>query len=115
MTATTVPPPIRVRPPQPRRGFSHRAVRGVLAAGGVAVLAMWWLDTTGRSVHGAALEISAAGSILGLLGAYLVLVQILLLARVPWFERAVGFDRLTRWHRALGTNVVLLLVGHATL
>jgi predicted ferric reductase len=34
------------------------------------------------------------------------------MARLPWFERAVGFDRLTAWHRGLGTNVVLVLVAH---
>jgi predicted ferric reductase len=34
---------------------------------------------------------------------------------LPWFERAVGFDRLTAWHRGLGTNTVLLLVAHVLL
>ena len=28
--------------------------------------------------------------------AYLALVQVVLLARLPWLERLVGFDRLTR-------------------
>jgi hypothetical protein len=32
-----------------------------------------------------------------------------------WLEHAVGFDRLTSWHRGLGTNTVLLLVAHMLL
>ncbi|HWE89961.1 MAG TPA: ferric reductase-like transmembrane domain-containing protein, partial [Pseudonocardiaceae bacterium] len=42
-------------------------------------------------------------------------MQLLLLARLPWLERAVGFDRLAAWHRGLGTNVVLVLMTHVLL
>lgn len=41
--------------------------------------------------------------------------QLLLFARLPWLERAVGLDRLAGWHRGLGMNVVLLLCGHVLL
>ena len=53
---------------------------------------------------------SALGRISGLLGAYLVLVQLLLLARLPVLERLVGFDRLTRWHRAATARGCSLLL-----
>jgi predicted ferric reductase len=91
----------------PRRG---RSVRLVLVAGALTILLTWWQDTT--SVSGPGASVTAVGRLAGLLGAYLCLVQVLLMARLPWFERAVGFDRLTAWHRALGTNTVLLLVLH---
>jgi predicted ferric reductase len=74
---------------------------------------MWWVDPT--SLKGIAAEVTAAGRLAGLLGAYLVLVQLMLMSRLAWFERAVGFDRLTAWHRGLGTNTVLLLVVHVLL
>ena len=74
---------------------------------------MWWLDPS--PLHGAGAAVTAAGRLAGLLGAYLVLVQLLLMARLAWFEHAVGFDRLTAWHRGLGTNTVLLLVMHVLL
>ena len=92
---------------------SHVAVRVVLALGALAVALLWWHDPT--SVSGLADKVTAAGRLAGLLGAYLVLVQLLLMSRVPWFERAVGFDRLTAWHRGLGTNTVLLLTAHVLL
>ena len=94
---------------------AHVAVRAVLLAGGVAVAGLWWVDTSAGSLHGPGGVVTALGRVCGLLGAYLVLVQLLLLARLPWFERAVGLDRLAGWHRGLGTNVVVLLCAHVLL
>jgi predicted ferric reductase len=91
----------------------HLAVRLVLTLGALGVVAMWWSDPTSLGDLGA--EVTGAGRLAGLLGAYLVLVQLLLMSRLPWFERAVGFDRLTAWHRGLGTNTVLLLAAHVLL
>lgn len=88
-------------------------MRAALAVGALAVLALWWHGPS--SVHGAGAIVTSAGRVAGLLGAYLVLVQLLLMARLPWLERAVGFDRLASWHRGLGTNVVLLLGAHVLL
>jgi predicted ferric reductase len=92
---------------------SHLGVRAALLAGAAAIVAMWWLDPS--PIHGAGAAVTSAGRLAGLLGAYLVLVQLLLMARLAWFEHAVGFDRLTAWHRGLGTNTVLLLVAHVLL
>lgn len=97
------------------RAVAPLAVRAILLAGGVAVAAMWWLDTIPGSVSGIGDQVTAVGRVTGLLGGYLVLVQVLLMARLPWFESAVGLDRLAAWHRGLGTNVVLLLCAHVLL
>lgn len=103
--------PAELRTPEP--SASHLGVRAALLAGAVAIVVMWWADPT--SLRGAGAEVTAAGRLAGLMGAYLVLVQLLLMGRLPWFEHAVGFDRLTAWHRGLGTNTVLLLVAHVLL
>ena len=94
---------------------AHALVRLLLATGALAVAGFWWLDTAGGSVAGLGQSVTALGRLTGLLGAYLVLVQVLLMARVPWFERAVGLTRLASWHRGLGTGVVALLVTHVLL
>jgi predicted ferric reductase len=52
------------------------------------------------------------GRITALLGGYLALVEILLLARLPFLERFMGFDRLTNWHRWLGHTVLWLVLAH---
>ena len=111
MTTTTQRPTLELQTPEGLAG--HLGVRLALLAGAAAIVAMWWLDPT--SVRGAGDQVTAAGRLAGLLGAYLVLVQLLLMSRLAWFERAVGFDRLTAWHRGLGTNTVLLLVAHVLL
>lgn len=107
-----VPAALDRRPP---RGGAQWAVRAALLAGGAAVAGLWWLDTTGSSVTDLGDQVTAVGRITGLVGGYLVLVQVLLMARLPWFEAAVGLDRLAAWHRGLGTNVVVLLCAHVLL
>ena len=86
-------------------------VRATLAVGFVVVLLMWWTDTT-VSVASPAQLANTIGELSGMLGGYLVCAQVLLIARVPWFERAVGMDKLVGWHRTLGTTVVLLILTH---
>ncbi len=94
---------------------AHALVRLLLVGGALVVAAFWWLDTAGGSVVGTGQSVTAIGRLTGLVGAYLVLVQVLLMARVPWFERAVGLNRLAAWHRGLGTGVVALLATHVLL
>jgi len=59
--------------------------------------------------------VSRLGGLTGLLGAYLALVQVLLLARLPFLGRLVGFDRLTVWHRWNGYACLLLVLAHTVL
>src|SRR6185295_15997136 len=47
--------------------------------------------------------------------AYAMVVVVLLVARVPPLERAIGQDRLVAWHRRLGPWPLYLLLGHAVL
>lgn len=98
-----------------RRGLGHWWIRTALVFGGVVTCSLWWFDPMSAGLDSPGDVLTAAGRVAGLIGAYLALVQLLLLARLPWLERAVGFDRLAAWHRGLGTNVVLVLVAHVLL
>jgi len=103
-------PPVRShRNPQ----LVPRAALLLMAAGGLAVLALWWRDTP--AVAGAAGWLTGAGRITGLLAGYLAPVLLLLMARVPILERGVGADRLARWHAMGGRYTVGLIVAHALL
>ncbi|HEY5172168.1 MAG TPA: ferredoxin reductase family protein, partial [Acidimicrobiia bacterium] len=55
---------------------------------------------------------TAVGQLTALVGTYAVLVQLLLMSRITWLERAIGLDRLAVWHRWTGFATVWLLVGH---
>jgi predicted ferric reductase len=56
-----------------------------------------------------------------LVGTYIAVVGMFLIARIPWVERGVGHDRLVTWHRKLGpwslyligAHVFLIIVGFA--
>ncbi|MEI7642419.1 MAG: hypothetical protein EBY13_01525 [Actinobacteria bacterium] len=47
-----------------------------------------------------------------LIGTYLALVGLVLVARVPWIESSVGHDRLVTWHRKLGPYSLFLIGFH---
>ncbi len=82
----------------------------VLAVGGWMVH-LW--------VHGGNLHTKSTGDVLnsvgritGLIGAYLAVLQVLMLARLPWLDRLIGFDRVTIWHRRNGKACIVLIVAH---
>jgi len=56
--------------------------------------------------------LDAVGRVSGLVGSYLMLIMLVLVARVPWIERSVGQDRLVRWHRTLGGWPIVLIAVH---
>jgi predicted ferric reductase len=85
---------------------------GAMALGGVILLALFWIDTPGLSFANSGEAFTTAGDGLGMLVAYLLMVQVLMMARVPWLERGIGSDRLAAAHRRMGEWVVLVLLAH---
>ena len=87
-----------------------RVTLTLAAAGGAAVLALWWHSTRGIVGPGGAL--TTLGEALGLLSGYSVVIAVLLMARLPPIERGVGADRLARWHGTLGRWLIWVITGH---
>jgi predicted ferric reductase len=56
--------------------------------------------------------LTVLGRATGLYGALLLVFQLFLIARVPWLERGLGMDQMTRWHRWTGFWVLWLLLAH---
>jgi predicted ferric reductase len=101
-----------------------RTVDACAALAGLGFGAVLAAVVTGESVRSLAAPgglLTAAGRLAGFAGAYLMLIMVLLVARLPWLERAAGQDQLVRWHRrasgwALGliaAHVVLITLGYA--
>lgn len=103
------------RQPVPPTTLWGRALAAVIGLGTLPVLFLWWQDTIPGSLGDAADCVVAAARICGLLAAYLLLVLVALMARVPWLENRVGSDTVARTHRALGEYTVVLAVVHAAL
>ena len=83
------------------------ATRGRIAGWGLALLALanaaivvglWWRGGGLQDIHDTGSLLTGLGRVSGLLGAYLALLGLLLIARLPLLDRLVGFDRLTAWH-----------------
>jgi predicted ferric reductase len=50
----------------------------------------------------------------GLHVAAVMMVQLVLVARIPWLDRRLGMDRLTAWHRWVGIALAWTVLCHAT-
>ena len=106
-----------------RRRARHRArvfrfgiaVWAVVAANAGVVTWLWLRGGGVSAVHTWGDLATSTGRLTGLLGAYFALVQVLLLARLPWLERLTGFDRLTVWHRRNGKLTLYLVLAHVVL
>jgi predicted ferric reductase len=59
--------------------------------------------------------VTSLGIIAGLVGTDLILVMIVLAARLPLIDRAVGNDRAMALHRSLGKPVLYLIIAHVVL
>src|SRR5262245_14271321 len=117
--ASTVPARHRAR----RRSSLPAALRfgwaDVLGPAAIAsVVAVVWLGLMNQGLASVTVLERAVGSLgllAGLLAADLMLLQVFLLARIPWVERAWGHDVLTRRHRWVGFTSFWLMLTHVGL
>src|ERR1700730_17160190 len=102
LTATSTAPRVELRDNvvvRRRRSDSAWDVTVLVAANAVIVVGLWVRHGGLKDSGGPGGWLTAVGQLTGLLGAYSVLVQLVLMARVPALERHLGFDRLAWWHR----------------
>lgn len=106
-----------------RQAVRRRPVRrwwadlaGSAALFSVVVVVGLWLHNGGlqafSAVGGPA---TSAGRLTGLVASDLLLLQVLLMARIPWVERWYGQDRLARRHRLVGFLSFWLMLAHIAL
>jgi predicted ferric reductase len=99
----------------PSRAATRLALWLVVAGNAAAIVWLWLHGGGVGKVHTTGDLLTSLGRITGLLGAYLALIQVLLLARLPWLERLVGLDRLSIWHRWNGHATLDLILAHVVL
>ncbi|NMO57262.1 oxidoreductase [Actinoplanes sp. TBRC 11911] len=90
---------------------------GLTAGVTLLIVTALWVSGGGvrQLIGGGADAVSSAGRLTGLWSADLLLLQVLLLARIPLVERAFGQDRLARWHRWTGFTSFWLMIAHIVL
>ena len=126
--------PLAVTPPPPRRvTVDHRTEPAVLAhrapppSGGATPSGpspgcrwpwSWRCGSAGgglAAVHTTGEALTSLGRVTGLVASDLLLVQVLLMARIPMVERSYGQDELARRHRWVGFTSFNLMVAHVVL
>ena len=110
MTALALPPQTTPTSP-PLDGW--RAASLSVFWGSLGLVTVLWFG--GLQLVGPAETITAIGRLAGLLGSDLLLLQVLLMARIPQVERAFGQDVLARIHRTVGFTSFTLVLGHIVL
>jgi predicted ferric reductase len=91
------------------------AVWTIVLGNTAGIIWLWWHGGNVTKVHSTGEALTSAARLTGLLSAYMALIQVLLLARLPWLERFVGFDRLIGWHRWNGHACIDLVLAHVVL
>ncbi|WP_229072579.1 ferric reductase-like transmembrane domain-containing protein [Actinoplanes sp. DH11] len=116
MTTTATPGNTRSaahrRPPAAPRWWSGAG--GAAAGLSLVVVTALWVRGGGLSglTAGGSGTLTAIGRLAGLWASDLLLIQVLLMARIPMVERAFGQDRLARWHRWTGFSSFWLMLAH---
>ena len=110
VTEAAAPQPVRRRGPVPRWWRDASATAGWLV---LLVVTALWVSGGGiqemTSLSGALMSV---GRLTGLVASALLLIQVFLMARVPWVEQAWGQDELARTHRLVGFTSFTLMLGH---
>jgi ferredoxin-NADP reductase/DMSO/TMAO reductase YedYZ heme-binding membrane subunit len=114
--AGTTPPPPAVRRTPVRTPSWWRDAAGALTwAGVLVVVALWVADGQVQALAGWAGGLTSLGRLTGLVASDLLLVQVLLMARIPAVERSYGQDELARRHRLVGFTSFNLMLAHVGL
>ena len=78
-------------------------------------MALWVSDGQLQELGGWASGLNSIGRLTGLVSADLLLIQVLLMARLPLVERTYGQDELARRHRLVGFTSLNLMLVHVLL
>jgi predicted ferric reductase len=98
-----------------RPAVRRRVLVTAIWAGLLVLIWFWWHQTPGSAALGTPALLTAGGRLAGLTGGYLLLIQILLMSRVPLIDRAVSGHRGSTWHRDLGGYVIGVIALHIVL
>lgn len=102
------------RPPPPRPGIVRLGVL-LAAAGLLTVVCFGVIVEAGPELSRPGGAATFLGGMSGLVGMYLALLMVLMVARIGPIERVLGQDGILRWHRRLGPWPISLLTLHAIL
>jgi predicted ferric reductase len=106
-------PLVRRRGPVPRWWRDASVTAGWLVL--LLVTALWVKGGGIQDLTSVTDALRSTGRLTGLIASALLLIQVFLMARVPWVEQAWGQDELARTHRLVGFTSFNLMLAHIVL
>lgn len=113
---TSASPPLADRSTRAKRRLRLADLIVICGWASVAAAVSLYLSSGGMAAVGdAASTVTGFGIVTGLVGTDLVLLMLLLAARIPLIDHAVGQDVAMGWHQRLGKPALYLLLAHGVL
>jgi ferredoxin-NADP reductase len=97
------------------RNRAAQWLAGLAGAGLLVTLVLALVPESAATLGAPGGVATALGRLAGLVGTYLMLVVVVLVGRLPALDRALGHDRLVRWHRRLAPWPLSLIAAHGAL
>lgn len=97
------------------RGWWRDVVGALTWASMLFVVALWVANGGLQSLGSLADTFTGIGRLTGLIASDLLLIQVLMMARIPMVERSYGQDELVRRHRLIGFTSFNLMIAHIVL
>ncbi len=99
---------------QERITLVKTTIYGFLGLNLLVVLSIFFVTSFDLLLSGFGGLFIALGRLFGLLAAFAVLLQFLLMSRSHWLESQFGLDNIARFHRIVGFIAILFIVLHPT-
>ncbi len=90
------------------------ALKAELVLGGAVLAHLAVVETMFFTAGAGRNDVLTVAKFFGLHVAAVMMVQLVLVARLPWLDRRLGMDRLTAWHRWTGIALAWTIACHAT-
>lgn len=107
MTATTSQR--RTRPVIPPATLARFVLVAAVVVNLLIVEVLFFTSGAGKN------SVLTVAKFFGLHAALILMLQLTLVARIPWLDRRLGMDRLTAWHRWVGFALLWTVVLHSNL
>ncbi|MEN9713714.1 MAG: hypothetical protein RLZZ164_378 [Actinomycetota bacterium] len=95
-----------------RLKFGQDVIETVAFASVIAVVAVFFLDGGAQNLSSVQTILSAIDRLTALVATDLLLIDILLIARLPWIDHYYGQDKATVAHKKLGKPILYLVIAH---
>lgn len=81
----------------------------------IAVVYGWWVGSGQIAFKGTYGFLRSMANLAAFAAAYGILLQLVLIARIPWLNNSFGMDKLARLHHILGFSIPAAIVAHPLL